>query len=302
MSPVRMSLLVLFAFGLSGQTAEQPLKFEVASVKPTSAVLSDGRIVVGMLPPTGGPGTNDPGRIRYPAASLKVLLLKAFGVEESDFRGPNWLDDQFFDVIAVMPPDTTAEQFRVMLRNLLSERFKLTVHREAKATPGYMLVVAKNGPKMTESESGDMPPLDEKWGPKAGRDGFITPRRGQGLFVQNGPRRCRWTYQHASMQTLASGLGMLLGRPVTDATGLTKKYDLSLTFRTAGTFLENGPGLGTSSWAAAGGEARPTDLSGVEAVPDIFGAVQSLGLKLESKKLSADTIVIDQIEKLPTGN
>jgi len=144
-----------------------------------------------------------------------------------------------------------------------------------------------------------MAPLDEKWVPKAGKDGFIIPRRGQGLFVQNGPLRCRWTYEQASMQMLAGGLAMLLGSPVTDATGLDKKYDLSLTFRTAGTVVENGPGLGMASWA---GSARQTDLYGVEAVPDIFGAVQSLGLKLESKKTPKETIVIDHIEKLPTDN
>jgi uncharacterized protein (TIGR03435 family) len=189
-----------------------------------------------------------------------------------------------------------------MLRSLLSERFNLTVHREAKATSGYLLVVAKSGPKIKEAGSEDMPPLDEKWVPKSGKDGFIIPRRGQRIFVQNGPLRCRWTYQHASMQVLAGGLAMLLGRPVTDATALTKQYDFSLTFRTADTTLESGPGLGRNSWATARVEARPTDLSAIEAVPGIFGGVQMLGLKLERNKLSKDRIVIDHIQKVPTSN
>jgi uncharacterized protein (TIGR03435 family) len=214
MRSARLVLFVLFAFGLRAQTAESPLKFDVASVKPTSGVLPDGRVVVGMLPPTGGPGTSDPGQIRYPAGSLKILLLKAFDVPDADLQGPGWLDDEFFEVIAVMPSETTTEQFRAMLRSLLSERFNLTVHREAKATSGYLLVVAKSGPKIKEAGSEDMPPLDEKWVPKSGKDGFIIPRRGQRFFVQNGPLRCRWTYQHASMQVLAGGLAMLLGRPL----------------------------------------------------------------------------------------
>jgi uncharacterized protein (TIGR03435 family) len=95
---------------------------------------------------------------------------------------------------------------------------------------------------------------------------------------------------------------MLLGRPVTDATALTKQYDFSLTFRTADTTLESGPGLGRNSWATAGVEARPTDLSAIEAVPGIFAGVQMLGLKLERNKLSKDRIVIDHIQKVPTSN
>ena len=34
----------------------------------------------------------------------------------------------------------------------------------------------------------------------------------------------------------------------------------------------------------------------------IFDAVQALGLKLEPRKSSVDTIVIDHIEKMPTEN
>ena len=297
MSHVRLSLLVLCAFGLPAQTAESPLNFEVASVRRTSGVLPDGRIVVGMLPPTGGPGTNDPGRIRYPAISLKTLLLKAFNVRDGDLRGPSWLDDEFFEVNALMPPDTTPEQFRAMLRNLLSERFSLTAHRESKPTPGYILVVAKNGPKVKESETKDMVP-DNKWVANVGKDGFIVPRRGQRWFVENGRLRCRWTYQHATMQFLAGGLTMLLGSPVRDATALTKEYAFRLTFRTAGTSLEKGPGLGNDSWSSA----DPAAIQAAADIPDIFGAVQLLGLKLEHNKLSEDMIVIDHVEKIPTGN
>ncbi len=50
-----------------------------------------------------------------------------------------------------MPPDTTKQQFCLMLQNLLSQRFKMAIHRETKGFPGYALVVAKNGPKLKES-------------------------------------------------------------------------------------------------------------------------------------------------------
>lgn len=294
-----LALFLLCAVGLLAQTAEGPLNFEVASVKATSGVLPDGRIVVGMLPPTGGPGTNDPGRIRYPAISLKMLLLKAFDVQDADLKGPSWLDDEFFEVTALMPPDTSPEQFRVMLQSLVADRFKFTLHREPKITPAHVLLVGRNGPKMKESDSKDMV-LDDKWVPKVGKDGFVAPRRGQRLFIQNGAMRCRWTFEHATMQMLAGALSTIPGSPVVDASALTKEYDFSLIFLTAGTSLQTGPGLGKGTWAGIG--AGPADPALIEATPDIFAAVQLLGLKLERHKASKNTIVIDHIERIPTGN
>jgi hypothetical protein len=143
---------------------------------------------------------------------LKTLLLQAFDVEDADLRGPNWLDDQFVELNAVMPVETTREQFRVMLLNLLAERFKLTIRREAKESSGYNLVVAKNGPKMTEVQ-GDMPLRDEEWVPKTGKDGFMIPRRGQQLFVESGRLRSRWTFLHVSAQQLAGWRCLLLVPP-----------------------------------------------------------------------------------------
>jgi uncharacterized protein (TIGR03435 family) len=302
MSHMRLALLLLAAFELSAQTVEQSLKFEVASIKPTSGDLPDGRVVVGMLPAVGGAGTNDPGRILYPPISLKVLLLKAFDVQNSaGIRGGDWLDDEFFELNAIMPRDTTPEQFRLILRNLLSERFGVAVHRETKPASGFVLTVAKNSPTMKESDSGEVSSSDEKWVPKVGKDGFVAPRRGQQLFVQTGRLRCRWTYQHAPMQALVGGLVTILGKPVTEGTGLTKNYDFTLTFRTAGTTMENGPGLGKASWAVQGVEKRPTDIATIEATPDIFSAVQALGLKLEPKKIPEETLVIGKHAMNPSG-
>jgi uncharacterized protein (TIGR03435 family) len=83
------------------------------------------------------PGTNGPGRIRYPTISLKRLLMTALDADELAVRGPGWLDDEFFEINAVMSPDTMREQFPAMLRDLLSYRFKPALHRETKAASGY---------------------------------------------------------------------------------------------------------------------------------------------------------------------
>ena len=50
--------------------------------------------------------------------------------------GPAWLGTDRFDVIAKAPADATPEAQRDMLRNLLTDRFKLKVHDDTRpATP-----------------------------------------------------------------------------------------------------------------------------------------------------------------------
>ena len=99
--------------------------------------------------------------------------------------------------------------------------------------------------------------------------------------------RARLVAYQQTTQDLADHLG-LLSRPVLDATGLTAKYNFTLTFSLEGLSI------------APQGVPASTD---IETPPDLFSAVQSqLGLKLESKKGLVDLIVIDHIEKAPVEN
>jgi uncharacterized protein (TIGR03435 family) len=162
---LRIGLAMVTGCLAYGQTADKSLTFDAASVKPAAPPTPDGRGMIMMAGPTGGPGTKDPGRIHYPYMSLKNILMNAYDVKNFQIVGPGWLDTERFDITATMPPDTTKEQFRAMLQNLLAERFKMTVHRETKELPMYSLVVAKGGPKMKEAaelpapkDEGDAPP------------------------------------------------------------------------------------------------------------------------------------------------
>ena len=92
------------------------------------------------------------------------------------------------------------------------------------------------------------------------------------------------------MQNLANGLQSHLRRPVTDATGLAGKYDFTLDFSMEGLDLGRGP-------------IPISRGDGAETHPDIFSALQSqAGLKLEAKKVGVEVIVVDHVEKKPTGN
>jgi uncharacterized protein (TIGR03435 family) len=139
------SLLVLSCGTAFGQAS---LSFEVASVKPAEPPSNPGMIRVGMR---GGPGTPDPGQITYTNVSFKNLLMNAYNVKGYQLTGPKWLDNERFDIVAKVPKGATKEEARVMLQNLLAERFKLSLHRETKELPIYALVVGKNGSKLKES-------------------------------------------------------------------------------------------------------------------------------------------------------
>lgn len=308
--------IVLAAQIVMGQPADKSLTFDVASIKPAELPKPDGRGMIRLIGPTGGPGSKDPGRIHYPYMSLKNLLTTAFDVKDFQISGPAWLDSERFEINATMPPETTKEQLRIMLQNLLAERFKMTTHRETKELPMYLLVVAKGGPKMKESaetpppEGGaDAPPPPLPGRPQIGPDGFpvlpqLAGRAGLFNIMMNG--RARYIAQQQTMKDLADRLTGQLSKPVTDGTGLKGKYDFTLTF--APEFI-NGP-LGPIAPPAAPPPPPPNGnvTAGVipgdgDAPPDLFAAVQSqLGLKLEPKKGQVEIVVIDHMEKTPTEN
>src|SRR5262249_3697028 len=130
------------------QTGNLQPSFEVASIKPAAPPSDPHRIMVGMR---GGPGTPDPGQISYFNVTLRNVLMTAYDVKDYQISGPGWLGSERYDIIAKVPPGTTKEQLRLMLQNLLAERFQVSLHHESKELPMFALVVAKGGPKMKEA-------------------------------------------------------------------------------------------------------------------------------------------------------
>ena len=93
----------------------------------------------------GGPGTSDPGRISWSKAALRQILVRAYGVATDQVSGPDWIDSERYEIIATMPPATTPDDLRIMLRELLAERLGLVAHHESRNLPVYLLTVAKGG-------------------------------------------------------------------------------------------------------------------------------------------------------------
>jgi uncharacterized protein (TIGR03435 family) len=131
--------------------AEEP-RFDVASVKvlPGPPQAASGIEVH----PTGV-------RMRLP---LAAIIRWAYGLhpyqQGFEISGPSWLEPGlgsiYYDVEGKTDRPVPAEQLRAMLRMLLAERFKLSLHRESKEMTVCVLSTAKNGPTLGSSEEEEM--------------------------------------------------------------------------------------------------------------------------------------------------
>jgi uncharacterized protein (TIGR03435 family) len=301
-----VTLLGVLASGCAPALAvELRLEFEVASVKP-AAPPTDGRIRIAMA---GGPGSPDPGRINFEFVNLRQVLTRAYGVKSYQISGPDWLDSERFNITAKVPAGTTKEQFLVMLQNLVIDRFQMTMHREKKDLPAFALVVAKGGVKMKVAAEETAPPEAASGPPPNGRpvigkDGFPEFPKGAGqgrVAMMMMPGRMRMVGNGQPVSRLAETLEQQLDRAVVDQTELTGKYDFSLTFEPEQNRMMGSLPLGMGR--GPGGEGGPPNAPDAEPAPNIFTAVQEqLGLKLEPRKIMADLIVIDHLEKAPIEN
>ena len=104
-----------------------------------------------------------------------------------------------------------------------------------------------------------------------------------GVRIQRGPHMwLRVVGVKASLPELAAEIQRVeMDRPVVEKTGLTGRYNFSMTATSIKPFFA--------------GESAPTD---GEAPAELFTAIQEqLGLKLEPAKTAVDCLVLDKVER-----
>jgi uncharacterized protein (TIGR03435 family) len=130
-----------------GVTAQAPLEFEVASIRPNVTREQQGD---GLAAPQPG------GRFLAVGATLRRLVADAYDGMDV-VGGPAWVSVDRFDVNARAAGEPSATEIRRTLRPLLADRFKLIVRTEARDMPVYELRVARTdrklGPKVRESDA-----------------------------------------------------------------------------------------------------------------------------------------------------
>lgn len=316
-----LAILVALLLPVAVVALAQEKTFEVASIKPSARSGSgDGHNLQELTGSRFGPGTADSTRWACNNCSLSLLLAEAYDLKRFQITGPKWLDSERFDVVAKVAEGATKNDLRLMQQNLLAERFRLKVRLEKKDMQVYDLVVGKDVPKLKEAAAAqpgaDGPPKrefshsDRAAGTTAGTwaGGSHDHAAGRTLtMTMHGTTRHQAVGE--DMQQLADFLASQLDKPVTDSTGLTGKYDFLLTFSGGkagdGGTMTGTPMTGTPMMmhgGAAGGHNDGVD-SDAMSQPPLQKAIQDqLGLRLEAKKGTANILIVDQVERVPSEN
>jgi uncharacterized protein (TIGR03435 family) len=279
----RLFIVFLLAGSPACAQSTAKLEFEAASVRTAPpAGNQPGRVFC-----NGGPNTSDPGLFTCQNMSLANLVTMAYSTDFYRLVAPDWMSgtSAWFNLSARVPPNTTKDQFDLMLQNLLTDRFKLSIHRENRETAQFDLVQGKSGPKF-KAAAEPASATDNAGAPQpvtTDHNGFPTFQPGRaGMSTIRG--KARMYDPRMTMQALAARLSGPLRSPVRDATGLTGQYEINLYW-----VMDSRPG----AIAPPDGDPGPTLR---EALLD------QLGLRLESKKGQAEFLVVDQAEKTPVEN
>jgi uncharacterized protein (TIGR03435 family) len=206
-----------------------------------------------------------PGTVTLRNVNLKTCIRWAYHVTEYQVSGPAWLDSERYEIAGKAAGPAAEEQLRLMMQALLQERFKLALHRQIKDFQVYVLVPGKNGPKVHESTT-------------EGETSIETNQRQMSVSVLRAP-----------VLQLIELLSNVLRAPVIDQTGLKGRYDLSLNVAKY-----------AADMAAQGKSVESTPMDPQALISMVLQ--EELGLKLESKKMPLDLLIVDHAEKSPVEN
>lgn len=341
--------LIVFQASLFAQQTPAKLAFEVATIKPSpplssiAAQAASGKIDLGMR--------IDASQFDMKFMSLSNLIAMAYKVKAYQVAGPDWMKSTLWEIHAKLPAGSNKEQINEMMQSLLSERFKLTFHRESREQPVYALTVAKTGLKIKEAVEESAAPVpdadaakmaatpgtEDAKAPKkesGGKEGMSlnTPEGGmkvemkqesngvsmdmgkvgkmQMIMTGESPSM-RWEMPKVTMADFTEILTQFTDRQVVDMTELKGNYKVMLelpmqeVLNMAKRMMPEMAGA-LGGGAAPGGAVPSSGLAGVGASDpsggSIFQSVKQLGLNLDARKVPAETIVVDSVEREPTEN
>jgi uncharacterized protein (TIGR03435 family) len=213
-----------------GVPAKKEIKFEVISMRPAKP---------GFSPYDGGAthmsDTNPTPDGFITTMTVWQMLMLAYAPDDGSVQNvpmvnpPKWLSTWY--VIDARVSDVDRDAWRgqdrrhvllhAAMRDLLKERCKLVAHEQPTAFPDYELVIGKHGLKMKATTPGTAPP----------KEAFPLPTGG--FRFATGPRdRPVWHYYGATVGELIEFLRppgtFSPAPPIYDKTGLTGRYDFSL--------------------------------------------------------------------------
>jgi uncharacterized protein (TIGR03435 family) len=262
-----------------GPASQQKLPtFEVVSIRPSGSqenagvkILPDGYQAKGMSLET---------------TILIAYLPAPYFKHQDELKGyPSWVANETYDIDAKVSSSDLAEWQRLnqnmmqtpevlqqMLRAVLTERCKLTIHSVSAQVDGYVLTADKSKLKL-EPQSDSEPAAP---GMKLLDGGTALNSLQDGKHV--------WMFSNTSMTALVGFLSFTAQGPMEDKTGLQGKYHFILT-----------------PWTPEAPSSEPTDQLATDPGPPIPWDLERVGLKVTRVKLPTKSWIVDSIQR-PSSN
>src|SRR6266404_2519666 len=115
--------------------AQAAVAFDAASIKKSASLEAGGSM---RSMPDGG--------IRTFNMPARNLITVAYQIQSYQLIGaPEWTRTTKYDIVARPADARTRDEIFLMMRTLLADRFRLSVHRENRQMDGYSLVRARGG-------------------------------------------------------------------------------------------------------------------------------------------------------------
>jgi uncharacterized protein (TIGR03435 family) len=175
--------------------AQAPASFEAAAIKPLQSSVGPFHFTV------------LPNRLDVKNLSLSYLIEQAYDLPGFQFSAPDWVYTHHYDIMATSGAPVPGPEMRVLLRNLLIDRFHLQTHWEERTQAIFRLTALPGGPKMKTADGGYAM--------------ANSPMQSGNAMQLTGPM---------SMRQLAESLTRFAGKPVLDATGFDGFFRIDLTF------------------------------------------------------------------------
>jgi uncharacterized protein (TIGR03435 family) len=198
--------------------------------------------------------------------------MYAYGVPAYQVSGPDWIKTETYDIWARLPAGSKKESIPGMVRELLSERFRMTSHWSTQEERAYSLVQRQSGAKLQRA------PDDAST-----RVSFSGPGYYSGRAV--------------SLQEFCNVLAASVGRPVIDQTGLEGRFNILIQLSE---LTSRSSALQESS-SMSEDRASQLVVGGVDGT-STFSGLRDLGLELKNIKTLVKHLVIDSVSKEFTPN
>jgi uncharacterized protein (TIGR03435 family) len=249
--------------------------FDVVSIRPSGSRKDAGVKIL----PDGYQAINMPLETTILLAYFPTPYFK----HQSELKNyPSWVESEAYDIDAKVSPADLAEWQRLnqnmmqtpevlqqMLRAVLMERCKLTLHSVPGQVDGYVLTADKNKPRLEEQSDN-----------KPSTPGMQLLDGGTTVgSIKDG--RTVWTFYNTSMAALIGFLSLSAEGPIENKTGLQSKYHFTLT-----------------PWNS---ETDSVDQLASDPDPVVPFDLERVGLKLSRAKVATRMWIVDNIQR-PSPN